>query len=274
MPLARVNHLNLYYEVSGDEAGAPAVLWLHGLGSSAADWALQVAAFAAQYRVITVDLRGHGRSLDGALRYTVEQLADDVAALLAQLGEPACHVVGLSLGGCVAQSLALRHPERVRTLVLVNTFARLQPAGLRGAGRFMKRVWLFVAAPMPALAEYIAAGLFPKPEQRPYYTEAVTRLSRNSKRPYLASMRAVIRFDVRRELGALRCPTLIVAGDRDQTVPRAAIEVLRRAIPGAQFALIRDSGHATPIDQVDEFNRVVLGFIRDHSAPGCTSPDS
>jgi pimeloyl-ACP methyl ester carboxylesterase len=267
MPFARVNDLNFYYEVCGGEPGrerggpAGAVLCLHGLGSSAADWALQVPVFAAQYRVITVDLRGHGRSQDGGLRYTIAQLADDVAALLAQLKEPPAHVVGLSLGGCVAQALALRYPERVRSLVLVNTFARLQPAGLRGTGRLMRRVWLFVAAPMPKVAEYVAAGLFPKPEQRAIYAEAVARLSRNQKRPYLASMRAIVGFDVRSQLGQLRCPTLVISGDRDRTVPRAAIEALSRGIPGAKFVLIEDSGHATPYDQPQAFNRVVMGFV-------------
>jgi 3-oxoadipate enol-lactonase len=124
-------------------------------------------------------------------------------------------------------------------------------------------VGLLVAAPLPALAEAVAAGLLLKPEQRHYHTEAVTRLSRNSKRRYLANLRAVAGFDVRCELGALRCPSLVVAGDRDRTVPRAARELLRRAIPGAQFALIRDSGHATPIDQTEEFNKVAMEFIGD-----------
>ncbi|MEP7356908.1 MAG: alpha/beta hydrolase, partial [Anaerolineales bacterium] len=180
--------------------------------------------------------------------------------LLAQLAEPPADVLGLSLGGCVAQALALRHPERVRSLVLVNTFARLRPAGLSGLVRFARRSWLFATAPMPALAGFIAGGLFPRPEQRAIYDLAVARLGSNPKRAYSAAVRALLRFDTTRDLSRLRCPVLIVAGDRDTTVPRAAIEVLRRAIPAAQFALIADSGHATPIDQPDAFNRVVEGF--------------
>lgn len=266
MPYLNLPHLALYYELHPGPAALPLLL-LHGLGSSADDWQLQVPAFSAHYPVIAVDLRGHGRSRPpgGFSPFTIAQMADDVAALLAHLEVPAAQVVGLSLGGCVAQALAVRHPARVRALVLVNTFARLQPAGWRGAGRILKRLWLFAFAPMPALAAFNAAGLFPKPEQRPIYDEAVARLSRNAKRDYLGAMLAVAGFDVRRQLAAVRCPTLVVAGDRDQTVPLAAVQALHRRIPGARFALLADSGHATPFDQTEAFNQLVLAFLAEQA---------
>ncbi len=258
MPVCRVKDLDLYYETAGE--GAPLLL-LHGLGSSAGDWALQVPIFAERYHVIAVDLRGHGRTPYGPLRYSVEQLAEDVTALLAHLGQPPAHVVGLSLGGAAALSLAALHPGCVRSLVLVNGFARLRPAGWRGAGQLLKRLWLFGTAPMPAVAEYIAKGLFPKPDQRELYLEAATRLGRNTKRSYLAGMLAVVAFDARRELGRIHGPTLVVAGDRDTTVPRSAAEELRRGIAGAQLVLVEDSGHATPYDQPQVFNQLVLDFL-------------
>ncbi len=258
MPYAHLANLDLYYETAGS---GPTLVLLHGLGSSADDWVLQTPVFAARYRVIAVDLRGHGRSQDGARRYSVAQLAEDVAALLAQLDEPPAFVVGLSLGGCAGQLLAARHRARVRALVLCNTFARLRPDGLAGAGRLLRRVWLFATAPMPAVAEYVAGGLFPKPEQAALYAEAVTRLSRNHKRPYLAAMWAVAGFDSRRLLAGIRCPTLVLAGDRDETVPRSAVQALTRGIPGARLALITDSGHATPYDQPEAFNKMVLDFL-------------
>jgi len=258
MPTARLNNLDLYYETAG--AGQPLVL-LHGLGSSSADWALQMPAFSARYRVITVDLRGHGRSQDGAWRYTIAQMAEDVAALLDELKEPPAHVVGLSLGGCTAQILAARHPRQVRSLVLCNTFARLRPDSLHSAATLLRRGWLFATAPMPVVARYVARGLFPKPEHQAIYEEAVTRLSRNRKRPYLAAMRAVVAFDTRALLVAIRCPTLVLAGDSDTTVPRAAVLALAQGIAGARFSLIADSGHASPYDQPDEFNRQVMEFL-------------
>lgn len=286
MPYAHVHGLDLYYTVHGD--GPPLIL-LHGLGGSADDWELQVPAFSRRWRVLCLDLRGHGRSLPPGARpaFTIPQMADDVAALIEQAANPPhpptpsppgtgregqpsagtptptrppAHVLGLSLGGCVALALAARHPQQVRSLVLVNTFARFQPAGPVGQWRLLRRLYLFAFAPMPALAAFIARGLFPKPEQRPLYDAAVDRLSRNTKRHYWAAMRAVAGLDLRPALRAIRCPALIVAGDRDQTVPRAAAEVLRRGLPQAQFTLIPDSGHATPYDQAARFNEVVLGF--------------
>jgi pimeloyl-ACP methyl ester carboxylesterase len=249
----------LHYEVVG--AGPAAIVLLHGLGSSSADWELQIPTLAERYRVLAVDLPGHGRSPRPRGAWTVEGMAAGVAGLLAALDEQPVHVVGLSLGGCVALALALDYPARVRSLVLVNTFARLRPAGLRGAGRMAARLGLLLTAPMPRVAAYVARGLFPRPEQRPLYDEAVARLGRNPRGGYLAAIRAIGRFNAGPRLAALRCPTLVVAGDRDQTVPRAAALALHRGIPGAQFRLIADSGHATPYDQASAFNEAVLSFL-------------
>ena len=260
MPLYHLPDLDLHYETAGD--GPPLVL-LHGLGSSADDWALQLPAFTPRYTVIMVDLRGHGLSQPrpGAGGFTVMQMSEDVAALLGHLGGPPAHVVGLSLGGCAAQPLAARYPQRVRSLVLCNTFIRLRPDGVLGAARLLRRAWLFATAPMPVVAEYVAAGLFPKPEHHALYAEAALRIGRNQKRPYLAAMRAVVGFNSRALLADIRCPTLVLAGDSDLTVPPASGRALARAIPGAQFALIADSGHASPYDQTEAFNRAVLGFL-------------
>lgn len=259
MPHADINGYPMYYAVAGDSRPAAApVLFLHGLGSSAGDWALQVPAFAARRRVITVDLRGHGRSRYPG-RLTIPDMADDVARLLRQLGGPA-HVVGLSMGGCVAVALGILRPEAVRSLTLVNTFARYQaPAG--GAGRVAKRLWLLLTAPMPRVAAFIAEGLFPKPEQRPLVAAAIASLGQNPKRTYWEAILAIRRFDARAGLGTIRCPVLVVLGDRDQTVPRAAGEALAAGLRGAQTWVAADSGHATPMDQPEAFNARVLEFI-------------
>lgn len=262
MPFASVNGIHLRYDVAGRAAPrSPPVVFLHGLGSSSADWALQVPVFAERYRVITLDLRAHGESTDSTGRFTVEQMADDVGGLLAQLNEPPAHVVALSLGGCVALALALHHPARVRSLTLVNAFAKYTPVGLRGALRSLRRMWLLWFAPMSSVADFVARGLFPKPEQRPYYEAAVASLSKNRRSTYFASIRAILAFNALDQLHAIRQPTLIVAGDRDQTVPRSAQTALHRAIPGSRLLVAPDSGHATPYDQAELFNRAVLEFI-------------
>jgi pimeloyl-ACP methyl ester carboxylesterase len=258
---------DLHYEEQGPREG-PAVVFLHGLGSSAADWKWQVPAFEERYRVITLDLPAHGRTglSSGALRerLSVETMADAVDRLLAQLGESPAHVIGLSLGGCVALALAVGAPARVRSLTLVNTFARIRPAGWRGAYRMVERLLLLGVAPMPIIAARVAQSLFPGPAQGALRAAAVASLARNDKRAYVAAMRAVARFDVRRRLDQIHCPTLVMAGDGDTTVPRAAAELLQRRIPRARLLVVPDSGHATPYDQPDLFNRLVLEFVSRH----------
>lgn len=258
---ASINGFQMRHQAAG--AGT-AVVFLHGLGSSADDWLLQVPAFAEQFRVITLDLRGHGRSpYRGAL--VIEQMADDVAALLAEVGAGAAgaHVVGLSMGGCVALALALRHPRLTRSVTLVNTFAKYRSPGLSGLGRAVRRLWLLQFRPIREVAEFVAHGLFPKPEQAPYVTAAIASLSQNSRETYWAAIRAILRFDARAGLAELRRPVLVVMGDRDQTVPRAAGEYLAGHIPGARKLVLADSGHASPIDQAEVFNAAVLAFLKE-----------
>ena len=261
MPWAEINQFRMRYEVADAPAGASGapVIFLHGLGSSADDWLLQVPAFAAERRVITVDLRGHGQSRYAG-RLSVPQMARDVARLLEGLGGPA-HVVGLSMGGCVAVALGILEPDLTRSLTLVNTFARYQPPGDGGVGRVARRLWLLAFGTRTAMAAFIAAGLFPKPEQAPLRAAAVASLSQNARRTYWEAIQAIRRFDARAGLGTVRCPALVVMGDRDTTVPRAAGEALAAGIPGARRWLVPDSGHATPMDQPDLFNRTVLDFI-------------
>jgi len=259
MPFLEINLLKLHYALEGQ--GTP-IVFLHGLGSSAADWALQTPAFAAHHQVLTLDLRGHGQShFGGALK--IEHMAQDVAALLNELALGPAHMVGLSMGGCVALALGLYHAEKVRSLTLVNTFAKYQTAGWAGLKRGLQRLWLLQTGPVEAMAAYVARGLFPYPEQKPLYEAAVASLSRNPKSTYRAAIAAILKFDVTRQLSAICAPTLVVLGERDATVPRRAGERLAREIPHARRWLVANSGHATPMDQHEVFNETVLGFVKE-----------
>jgi pimeloyl-ACP methyl ester carboxylesterase len=251
----------LHHEIRG--TSGPPVLLLHGLGSSSTDWEWQVPAFAAHHRVIVVDMPGHGRSPRRGPA-TAGTMAAAVEMVLAALDAPPVHVVGLSLGGCVGLTLALRAPARVRSLTLVNAFARLRPVDPRWMLRLLVRLALLAGAPMSVVAAHVARGLFPRADQAALYRQAVERLRRTSRRSYLAAVRALARFDVDGELAAIRCPTLVIAGAEDRTIPLDAKQRLAAAIPGARLVVVRDSGHATPIDRPDVFNDVVLRFIGEH----------
>jgi pimeloyl-ACP methyl ester carboxylesterase len=233
---------------------------LHGLGSCGEDWLLQVPALAARYRVITIDLPGHGESGAAPKGATIEGLARPVVALLDRLGEARAHIVGLSLGGMVALQLAVDHPSRVRSLVLVNTFARLrQPPG--GFFRGLVRLGLLVAAPMSWTGRWVAGGLFPGPGRGPMRELAAQRIAANSRRSYLRTVSAIVRFDVSGRLGEIRAPTLVVAGAQDQTAPLVSKIELATGIEGARIEIVEGSGHATPIDAPEAFNSLLLRFL-------------
>jgi pimeloyl-ACP methyl ester carboxylesterase len=263
VPDIDLGDVTIHYEVHGPGEGTPIVL-LHGLGSSSADWGFQVPILVARHRVLVPDLRGHGHSSRPRGRLTVAAMARDVAVLLTALGATPAHVVGLSLGGCVALVLALDYPAHVRSLTLVNAFARPTAAGPRGALRMFTRLGLLACAPMTVVAAHVASGLFPRADQRELYLAAVASLAGGRRRTYVAALRALAGFDVRRRLGELRCPTLVIAGARDRTVPLAAKRRLHRLIPGAELLVVDDSGHATPYDQAERFNAALLAFIGSH----------
>jgi 3-oxoadipate enol-lactonase len=242
----------------------PVVVLLHGLGSSCRDWEFQEVALEERYRVVAVDLPGHGESTKARGPVTIESMADDVAAVLAEIdGEPA-HVVGLSLGACVALRLGLQAPARVRSLTLVNPFARVQPTGPGDVGRLLLRLTMLGVAPMRMVGAHVARGLFPWPEQRALYEAAVESLGATSRRGYAAALRALAQFDARGQMAAIRRPTLVVAGDRDGMVPLAPKLRLAAAIPGARIVVVPASGHATPYDQPATFNRILLEFLAAH----------
>jgi len=136
MPQAAINGITLHYLDEG--LGEPLVL-LHGLGSCGEDWVLQTQFFAPRFRVIAPDLRGQGRSSKPPGHYSIAQLATDVTALLGALSIDSAHLVGLSLGGLVAQQIAIDTPRRARSLTLTNTFAYLLGGNMIDMARLFQR---------------------------------------------------------------------------------------------------------------------------------------
>ncbi|MEJ2013872.1 MAG: alpha/beta fold hydrolase [Anaerolineales bacterium] len=238
----------------------PAVLLLHGLGSCAEDWALQVAALAGRRGVIMLDLPGHGRSGRLPGWPTISGYAACALAPLDALQLERVDVVGLSLGGLVALQIGLDHPERVRSLTLVNSFARMRvpPTGIP---RMLVRLILLAAAPMHALGEWVAAGIFPHPDQAQLRRMAAERLAANSRRSYLQAALAVARFDLHERLHELQLPVHVIAGEADNTVSLRAKRELARRIEGARLTIIPGSGHVSPVDAPGAFNQALLDFL-------------
>jgi pimeloyl-ACP methyl ester carboxylesterase len=243
---------------------AATIVFLHGLGSSADDWGPQVTAFEPHYRLLLADLPGHGRSPRPPGRLTVSRMAAALDALLAHLGEAPVHVVGVSLGGCVGLALALDAPARVRSLTLVNAFARLRPEHAGDALRLAARGLLLAAAPMATVGALVARTVFPRPEQGALRRAAMLSVARTSRGSYAAAAAALAAFDVRASLARIRCPTMVVAGIEDRTVALAAKEALARAIPGARWVVVPESGHVTNVDRPAAFNAALAEFLAAH----------
>ena len=259
MPEITINQFRINYQESGS---GDALLFLHGLGSCGQDWLLQTPTFCERFRVIAPDLHGHGQTDKPRRRVSIAQMTADMACLLDTLGVKRTHIVGLSMGGCVAQQLALDDPARVRSLTLVNTFARFDMGAPSNAIPLGIRMGVLGVLGLPAQARFVAARMFPKPEQAELRTLAAERIASNDMATYIRLLLAISAFDVTRRLNEITCPTLVIAGNRDTTVPLRAKKFLAKHIPEAHFELVADSGHATPIDQPDVFNGLVMGFVQ------------
>ncbi len=260
MPYRMVGGIRMRYELWG-EGETPLVL-LHGLGSSADDWMLQLPAFAPHFRCIPLDLRGHGGSDKPAERYSIALFAADVAQLLLQLGQAPAHVLGLSLGGLVAQQLALEHAAVVRSLVLINTFPGLWPPPRELLGTFLRRRdTVLQPKDMARAAARVADDLFPDSHLALLRDWTVRRLAANDADAYRRATMAILRFWPGRRLDQIRLPTLIIAGEDDRVVPRIYQARLRSRLPHAEFVSVANSGHASNLDQPHAVNEAVLRFL-------------
>ncbi|MFQ5943114.1 MAG: alpha/beta fold hydrolase [Anaerolineales bacterium] len=233
---------------------------LHGLGSRGEDWIFQIEALEHDYRVVTPDLRGHGSSPSTIDWPTMGDLAADVLCLLDQLGERRAHFVGLSLGGGVALQMGLDYPDRVKSLTIVNAAATLRVPRNRLPSAFV-RMALLLTGRRKRLGEWVADGLFPREDQTEIREVAATRIAENLRRNYLQAIVAILRFDLRKQVHLIQAPTLVVAGMLDDTVPISPKVALASAIPGARLEVIDGSGHATPLDAPEEFNRLLREFL-------------
>lgn len=260
MPAVERTGVPIHYESSG--AGTP-VLLLHGLGSSTEDWAFQVPAFSARHQTITMDVRGHGRSGKPPGPYRIGDFAADAAAALEAAAPSApAHLVGISMGGMVALQIAVDRPELARSLVIVNSGPEVRGATLKQRLLLLQRRVLARVLSQRTLGRAIAGRLFPRPEQAPLRTAMEERWARNEKAAYIASVEAILRWSVADRLPGIRQRTLVISGDRDYT-PVDAKRAWAARMRDARVAVLADSGHGSPLDQPEAFNRMVLEFLAD-----------
>lgn len=262
----------LHWESTGD-AAAPPVLLVMGLGMNATGWWRTVPVLTAEagLRAIAFDNRGVGRSPRTPGPYSVPQLADDAVAVLDAAGVERAHVYGISLGGMIAQEVALRHPERVDALVLGATTPggdEATPADDATLAFFRRRGEMTAEEAVWASVPY-NYGPRTRAENAQAIGEDIAQRLRYpiEPEPYAAQLAAALGHDSGGRLGDIASPTLVVHGEQDVMVPPANGRLLAQAIPGAQLLTFPDAGHLYPTDE-PEADRAVARFLSERSSRG------
>jgi pimeloyl-ACP methyl ester carboxylesterase len=258
MAIMRVGEIQMYYETIGH--GEP-VVFIHGLGSSARDWENQIGFFSKIYQVILFDVRGHGKSDKPPGPYSIPLFSRDLIALLTALQIGPVHVVGISMGGMIGLQLAVDAPELVKSLVVVNSGPEMVVRTLKERIQIWQRFLIVRLLGMRKMGAVLSGRLFPKPEQGELRKVFVERWAENDPRAYRDAMSALVGWSVSEQLEKIACPVLVVAADEDYTPVEAKASYIKRLQHG-ELVVIADSRHATPVEQPDEFNKVVMAFLQ------------
>jgi pimeloyl-ACP methyl ester carboxylesterase len=257
MPRLRVGDVSLSYEQEGN--GTDMVL-IHGLGSDLTIWDTETAVFAQHHRVTRPDVRGFGGSDTPPGPYSPAIFACDLDGLLAVCGIDAAHVVGISMGGVIAQRLALDFPQRVRSLVLVSTSSEVGQKAATVWQRLADRIERRGFDAQTADASRAVAPAFAR-----RHPEVVAELGRRNAacdpKGYAAAARAVSDYNWTAELRRVTAPTLILQGLDDQLTPPGGAVKLSRALPHARLLMVADAGHNLPMEQPAVFRDSVLAFV-------------
>ncbi len=262
MPKARVGDIEMYYMEAG--AGQPLVL-IMGFGGDHAAWGFQLGAFAERYRVIAFDNRGAGQTDAPDRPCTIPLMADDTLGLMDALSIDRAHLLGVSMGGMIAQELALAHPHRVRSLHLGCTLAR--PDGYsraRGAAWTEIRTGLSPEAALRAIFPWLFAPS--TYNERPEFVEqllqkALANPYRQSLTGFLRQRSAIEAHDTLGRLGAIRSPTLVSVGEDDILAPPRFSRELATRIPGAELRIVEGAGHVYFWERPETFNALCLDFL-------------
>jgi aminoacrylate hydrolase len=264
MPQAALGDAYIHYETHG--AGTP-VLLVPGLGGVGSYWMPNIPAFAQRHQVVIHDHRGTGESSRSRIRYSVDQMTDDLLGVMDHLEIEKAHLVGHSTGGVIGQTLAARHPERLLSLTIYASWTRADP--------FFRRVFearraLLMQAGAAAYVRSTAVFLYPDW----WVNENVALLEEREKlvipafppTEIVASrIDAIVDFDRTADLPNIRTPTLVICAKDDILTPPYFSRELARTIPGAELVELERGGHCASETSTKAFNDAVLGFIARHS---------
>lgn len=262
MPTARINDVNLYYEVHGQ---GPPLLFIGGLGYAAWMWFKQVGPLSRRFTVIIFDNRGTGGSDKPDHPYTIEMMACDAAGLLDYLRVKEAGVVGISMGGMIAQELALQFPQKVRRLLLGCTTFGGPNSVIMPADAFTALTNAEGLSQLEMLRQAMATAFRPGyMEANPREIEQILdwRLEKPTPRyAWLHQFNAVAGFNSEERLRELTIPVLIVSGDADRVLPVENSCLLHRRIKSSRLHILPGAGHVFFIEEPKAFNRLLLDFM-------------
>jgi len=265
VPTAEVNGQSIYYEVHG--AGEP-LLCMMGLAADTLSWALQVPAFASRHRTVIFDNRDVGQSSLSRGDYTTADMADDALALAESLGLDRFHLLGVSMGGAIAQELALAAPDRVLTLTLAvswaggGQWARTWARSWSRRARRMSREELVDELMLLTLSE----DFFEKREAVAWLRNAIlSNPHPQSPEGFARQLEAGSRHDARDRLRSLALPVHVIGAEHDILVPVWKARELAELIPGARLTILPSAPHGLQLERAEEFNGAVLDFIAEQA---------
>ena len=250
--------------ISVDHAGeGELVLFLHGIGGNKRNWHDNLPAFARRFHAVAWDARGYGESDDYEAPLDFLDYARDIPRVLDRFGAESAHLVGLSMGGRIAGAFATMHPERVRSLVLVDTHLGFRHFTDEGRAEFvrLRREPLVNGKEPRDIAEPVARTLVSPNATPEAFGKLVDSLSRLHKESYIKSVEASVEGDLDVLFDRIRHPTLVVVGADDRLTPVSMAERIHAMIPDSRLHVIAGAGHLSNIEKAGEFDRVVLDFL-------------
>jgi len=254
-----VNGIAVNYTLEGP-ASAPVVTLSHSLATDLSMWDPTVPALG-RFRVLRYETRGHGKTDAPGGPYTLDQLADDALALLKSLGITRTHWVGLSMGGMIGQTLALKAPEVFASLSLCDTSSRM-PAEARP--QWADRIRIAETQGMEPLVEPTLGRWFTEPFRKSHkdvVDRVATMIRTTPPAGYAGCCHAISVLDLTDRISAIKIPAIAIVGEDDPGTPVAAHKVITERIAGARLEILTSAAHLSNMEQPEAFNRALAGFL-------------
>jgi 3-oxoadipate enol-lactonase len=260
MMKTRANGIEVNYEIHG-RVGAPWLVLSHSLACSVRMWDPQIAALKDQYQILAYDTRGHGATEATKGAYTLDLLADDLFFLLKNLKITAAHYCGLSMGGMIGQTFALKYPRVFDSLTLADTTSRY-PA--EAAALWAERIKTAEAKGMEPLAQPTLERWFTAPfrEKNPAAVDAIRELIvATPVAGYVGCSHAIPKINLTARLKEIKCPILVIVGADDPGTPPAMAREIHDNAPGSKLVVLPQAAHLANLEQPEGFTRALRGFL-------------